>query len=96
MPKACSVFWLCRVTTARSWPAWTRWRHRWTTRRVVLGEALGNPTVLERPIGSASLTSACAAAMRSRQRQRQFVLRDRLRELEDERASLEAHVREWT
>ena len=56
--------------------------------RAALADVVGNAVVLERPIGSASLTSAVASAMRSRRRQ--FDLRDRLRELETGREALAA------
>ncbi|MEH3037533.1 MAG: PAS domain-containing protein [Sphingomonas adhaesiva] len=46
----------------------------------------GNALVLERPLGADSLVSTIASTMRSRQRQ--FVLRDRLRELETSRQQL--------
>ena len=47
-----------------------------------------NAIVLERPVGLASLLSATASAMRSRQRQ--FDMRDRMRELETGREALVA------
>jgi len=47
--------------------------------RLRLTEILANTIVLERPIGTASLLSAIRSAMRSRQRQ--FEMRDRLRDL---------------
>ena len=47
--------------------------------RAKLSGIVSNAIVLERPIGSASLTSAIASAMRSRQKQ--FEMRDRLDEL---------------
>jgi len=46
----------------------------------------GNAIVLERPLGTESLVSTIASTMRSRQRQ--FVLRDRLRDLEASRQQL--------
>ncbi|MEH3048671.1 PAS domain-containing protein [Sphingomonas adhaesiva] len=46
----------------------------------------GNAIVLERPLGADSLVSTIASTMRSRQRQ--FVLRDRLRDLEASRQQL--------
>ena len=48
--------------------------------RIKLSEMVGNAIVLEKPIGSASLTSAIASAIRSRQKQ--FEMRDRLGELD--------------
>ncbi|MFV0623532.1 ATP-binding protein [Sphingomonas sp. ac-8] len=51
-------------------------------------ELTGNAIVLERPMGAASLVSATASAMRSRQRQ--FETRDRMRELETSRTALAA------
>ncbi len=62
-------------------------------RRALPASAL-NAIVLERPLGSASLISAVAAALRSRQRQ--FDLRDRLAELAASREALEEQVRERT
>ena len=56
--------------------------------RAKLSGIVSNAIVLERPIGSASLTSAIASAMRSRQKQ--FEMRDRLRELETGREALTA------
>ncbi|WP_380937902.1 PAS domain-containing protein [Sphingomonas floccifaciens] len=56
--------------------------------RAKLSSIVGNAIVLERPIGSASLTSAIASAMRSRQKQ--FEMRDRLSELERGREALAA------
>ena len=56
--------------------------------RARLLELTGNAIVLERPLGAASLVSATASAMRARQRQ--FEMRDRLRELETSRAALAA------
>ncbi len=53
-----------------------------------------NAIVLERPLGSASLISAVASALR--QRQRQFDMRDRLKELAASREILEEQVRERT
>ena len=53
-----------------------------------------NAVVLERPLGSASLISAIASALRSRQRQ--FDMRDRLAELAAGREALEEQVRERT
>ena len=47
-----------------------------------------NAVVLERPLGAASLISAVASAMRSRQKQ--FEMRDRLADLTASRAKLEA------
>ena len=47
--------------------------------RAKLSGIVSNAIVMERPIGSASLTSAIASAMRSRQKQ--FEMRDRLSEL---------------
>jgi PAS domain S-box-containing protein len=60
--------------------------------RSALSDLVNNAIVLERPLGSASLTSAAASAMRSRQRQ--FDLRDRMRELEAGREALAASGRE--
>jgi PAS domain S-box-containing protein len=60
--------------------------------RSALIDLVNNAIVLERPLGSASLTSAAASAMRSRQRQ--FDLRDRMRELEAGREALAASGRE--
>ena len=60
--------------------------------RAALGELVSNAIVLERPIGSASLVSACASALRSRQKQ--FEMRDRLRELESGRDALAVSERE--
>ena len=56
--------------------------------RAKLSGIVSNAIVLERPIGSASLTSAIASAMRSRQKQ--FEMRDRLIELETGREALAA------
>lgn len=56
--------------------------------RTRLADVVGNAIVLERPIGSTSLTSAVASAMRSRQKQ--FEMRDRLQELETGREALAA------
>ena len=56
--------------------------------RAKLSGIVSNAIVMERPIGSASLTSAVASAMRSRQKQ--FEMRDRLRELETGREALAA------
>jgi PAS domain-containing protein len=52
-----------------------------------LPESAGHVVVLERPLSSASLLSAVAAAWRSRQRQ--FEMRDRLAELAEERGRLQ-------
>ena len=62
-------------------------RREEAARAALVGMA-SNAIVLERPIGSASLTSATASAMRSRQKQ--FDMRDRLRELESGREALAA------
>ena len=51
-----------------------------------------NVVMLEKPLGASSLTTALDSALRSRQRQ--FVLRDRLSELEAGRASLASSERE--
>ncbi|SEN07292.1 PAS/PAC sensor hybrid histidine kinase [Sphingomonas gellani] len=62
--------------------------------RVALIASFTNAIVLERPIGSASLTSTIASAMRSRQKQ--FETRDRLMEVEAARratAASEAELR---
>jgi len=62
--------------------------------RLQIFDLATNSVVLERPLGKASLVSAIASAMRSRQRQ--FDMRDRLVELEAGRAALaasEAEVR---
>ena len=56
--------------------------------RARLSDIVSNAVVMERPIGSASLTSAIASAMRSCQKQ--FEMRDRLRELESGREDLAA------
>jgi PAS domain S-box-containing protein len=53
-----------------------------------LPSAVTNAIVLERPLGLASLVSAIASAMRSRQKQ--FELRDRLIELDEGRKALAA------
>ncbi|UAK23867.1 PAS domain-containing hybrid sensor histidine kinase/response regulator [Sphingomonas nostoxanthinifaciens] len=55
------------------------------TRAALVG-LVNNAIVLERPIGTASLTSAIASAMRSRQKQ--FEMRDRLAELAESAGSL--------
>ena len=51
-----------------------------------LSDRVTNTIVLERPLGAASLESAVASAMRSRQKQ--FNMRDRLIELDDARRDL--------
>ncbi|MBB5710669.1 PAS domain-containing protein [Sphingomonas xinjiangensis] len=56
--------------------------------RVALIASFTNAIVLERPIGSASLTSTIASAMRSRQKQ--FESRDRLLEVDAARRATEA------
>lgn len=68
-------------------------RHSAPTRRdeavrATLAGVVSNAIVLERPIGSASLTSATASAMRARQKQ--FDMRDQLRDLEKGREALAA------
>jgi PAS domain S-box-containing protein len=60
--------------------------------RAHLPELAGNAIVLERPLGSTSLLTATASAMRSRQRQ--FETRDRMYELEMSRAALAASEEE--
>jgi PAS domain S-box-containing protein len=60
--------------------------------RARLLDLTGNAIVLERPLGSTSLLSATASAMRSRQRQ--FETRDRMHELEMSRAALAASEEE--
>ena len=62
--------------------------------RHALPASARNAIVLERPLGSASLISAVASALR--QRQRQFDMRDRLKELAASRDLLEEQVRERT
>ena len=56
--------------------------------RLQIFDVTTNSVVLERPLGKASLFSAVASAMRSRQKQ--FEMRDRLRELRDSKADVEA------
>ena len=58
------------------------------TLRLRLPDIATNVIVLERPLGSVSLISAIASAMRSRQRQ--FEMRDRIHDLAEERARLSA------
>jgi PAS domain S-box-containing protein len=53
-----------------------------------LPEIMSNAVVLERPLGTASLVSAVSSALRLRQKQ--FEMRDRLRELQDSREALAA------
>ncbi len=62
--------------------------------RMALPASARNAIVLERPLSAASLISAVAAALRSRQRQ--FDMRDRLAELAASREALEEQVRERT
>ncbi len=57
-----------------------------------LPETVTNVMILERPLGLESLVSSIASSMRARQKQ--FEMRDRLRELTESRAALAASERE--
>ena len=65
-----------------------------STRQSALATALGNVTILERPVSSIALISAVRAALRARSRQREaerhiFELATRERELNEERLRLQ-------